>query len=48
MGLFDESIAEYERAAGKFEDSHPRIAKLLRDAAENARGANETLERAEA
>ena len=47
MGLFDESIVEYERAAREFDGRNPRIAKLLRDAADNARAANEVLERAE-
>ena len=48
MGLFDESIVEYEHAAREFDDSNPRIAKLLRDAAENVRAANEILDRAKA
>lgn len=47
MGLFDESIVEYERTAREFDDSNPKIAKLLRAAADNARAANKILERAE-
>lgn len=46
MGQFDESVEEYEQAARELEDSHPRIAELVRKAADNARAAGKVLERA--
>ena len=47
LGQFAESVEEYEQVAREFEDSHPRIAELVRKAADNARAADEVLERAE-